>query len=693
MLKIIAFILFFKQNNEKFVSPNHDFSIRLFIFKNAIITINKRKSSNFMQKLSITTPISTYKIRLTWWFLILAMLTIYFKFNYLETIYREGFSLAIQSYLQDSSSLEQVKVMFLIFLKTFAEVSLLTILFYAILHKFMRLNLNIVIVLTILLIFLIGAANQLSLQNVRNLLSLENLMITFNWMKDNPDVINSYINKKNTFYFALSFLIAILPIFLSSKYLQFRPMTWLNTLLFFTIPIFMITSFSLYGSVNKFMKKDANLKPLDGYWSSIASSFISSNNSSLSTREVLPIEKLKENYNKLVYQKPYEEFNSSINVGKRHIIIIGLETAPEKYYPIINNPRFPNFNKMSHSSIVSNQHFTSSPYTFYVSYSILTGTYLPTNGSGNIYKDMNFNGLGNILSKNDYTPTYIDSYYVDWHAGSTHQKVFNRLGFNDVYDRGDYDYKQKIKTLKSQFEKELYAETKSFEQAIKSIDNAIENNKKSLLFISTSLGHFKWKATEDNKHLSNEDKILEIASILDNLIGKLLDSLKERNLENDVIIAITGDHGLRYIEEYTSLNEKDNNIAVSFNVPLMIYIPNALEKQIKLDYANSHIDLTPTLLELVGIDTSNYFFHGDNVLNPALKHRIIFMMNQSLKPENSFYKNNMFYTYNDLSAETFISEYKNTNDESNETEVVVKKVIQNAKEQFDDLGAYYLKHK
>ncbi len=629
--------------------------------------------------------ILTRQTQLIWWFFVLALLTIYFKFNYIGSIYREGFSVAIDNYMQCHSNLEYIKVFSLVFLKSFAEISIFAILLYTILHKFMHLNLKIVIIITILLVMLIGAANQLSLQSVRSLLTYDSLMITFDWMKDNPNVINSYITKKNLVYFLLSIFISILPILLSTKHFQIRPIIWLNTLLSYIILVLIVISFLLYGFIGTFIKKDVNLQPLDGYWSSVTSSFIGGNKTSLTTRKVLSLQELKSNYQNLIYSNQHEEYKSSINVGKRHIIIIGLETAPEKYYPIVNNPKLKNFYQMSQSSIISHKHFTSTPYTFYASYSLLTGTYVPPEGSALIYGDMTFNGLGNILSKHNYISTYIDSYYVDWHAGSTHEKVINRLGFKNLFDRNDYDYKTKIKTLDSQYKKELYAETKSFEQVTKTIDSAVAQNKKSLIFLSTSLGHFNWKATKSHKNLTNKEKILELASVLDALLGNLLTSLKERNLDDDVIIAITGDHGLRYLEEYTSLNEKDTDLAVAFNVPLMIYIPNRLEKQITLNHATSHVDLTPTLLELVGIDTSKYFFHGDSILNPALKDRMIFTMNQSLKPESSFYKDDIFYSYNDLSAEAYSS-----NDKQKTEKKYIQDIIHNAKEQFNDLGAYNL---
>ena len=124
------------------------------------------------------------------------------------------------------------------------------------------------------------------------------------------------------------------------------------------------------------------------------------------------------------------------------------------------------------------------------------------------------------------------------------------------------------------------------------------------------------------------------------------------------------------------------------------------KEQIVLDHVTSHVDLTPTLLQLVGVDISNYFFHGENILDPALKQRMVFMMNQNLKPENSFYRKGNFYTLNDLSGELYVTAYRGSNARPESSDVMeaanpdldsyTAKVIKNADEQFKDSAAYFL---
>lgn len=647
--------------------------------------------------------VSEEKIQLFWWFLIISALTIFFKFNYFNMIYRGGFSVAIENYLENDTWIEYIKVASLMFVKNIGEVAFFLLLLYVFFCKFMRINQKIIIVSSILFVFFAGAANHLSLINVRSLLTYDSLLITIDWMSNNPDVIRSYITRKNLIYIILFIILSFLPIIFSNPRLRSTSFLWLNRILISITVLLVVVSLPLYSSMDIFLKNNANLKPFNGYWTSLASSFAGFNNASLQNREVPTLEEMRSNYTNLAYpeqneaEKQRTPYIMPLKADKKHIIIIGLETAPQKYYPIVNNPKLKNFYKMSKSSIVSDMHFTSSPYTFYAYYSILSGTYVPTAGTGIVYGKMSFNGLANVLPKYGYIPTFIDSYYTDWHEGDAHERVINRFGFERIFDRGDYDFKKETANFSSDFDKDYYSETISFNKIIESIDDAEENNKKSLIFVSTLLGHYKWKAKNGDENLSNKEKVFGLVKALDELMGNLLASIKERNLENDVIIVVTGDHGLRYHDEYKSLNEEDSNIAVGFNVAMMIYLPGQLKEQIKLDHISSHVDLTPTLLELVGVDTSKYFFHGENILNPSLKHRMIFQMNQMLKPENSFIEKGIFYTYNDLSYESYTSVYRQDNIQSKSRDYGrtenTKKIIKNAKECFNDAGAYFLQQR
>ena len=102
---------------------------------------------------------------------------------------------------------------------------------------------------------------------------------------------------------------------------------------------------------------------------------------------------------------------------------------------------------------------------------------------------------------------------------------------------------------------------------------------------------------------------------MDSLVGQFIKTLKDNGVIDQVIIAITGDHGLRFSYEFELLGHQFFHSDLTFNVPLLIYSPGLFDKSIPLPYLTSHVDIAPTLLFLVGVPTEGLIHHGMNVLD------------------------------------------------------------------------------
>jgi arylsulfatase A-like enzyme len=110
---------------------------------------------------------------------------------------------------------------------------------------------------------------------------------------------------------------------------------------------------------------------------------------------------------------------------------------------------------------------------------------------------------------------------------------------------------------------------------------------------------------------------------VDAAIGQLLDELKKLNLYDDTVIIITADHGEEF-GEHGRFNHGGLYDTV-IHVPLVIANSGAgeglvIERQVSL------IDLAPTILDLVGIESANNFqgrsllpvIEGRNPISPAV---------------------------------------------------------------------------
>ncbi|MDR2192628.1 MAG: LTA synthase family protein [Endomicrobium sp.] len=105
----------------------------------------------------------------------------------------------------------------------------------------------------------------------------------------------------------------------------------------------------------------------------------------------------------------------------------------------------------------------------------------------------------------------------------------------------------------------------------------------------------------------NVRKIFETYQFANICAAEFLDAVKNSELAQNTIIAITGDHNLR---EIRAKDEKD--LFKKYAVPLYLYIPQKLKKPFNARVAGSHIDIAPTLYEL-SLSSQNYYAAGESL--------------------------------------------------------------------------------
>jgi arylsulfatase A-like enzyme len=86
-------------------------------------------------------------------------------------------------------------------------------------------------------------------------------------------------------------------------------------------------------------------------------------------------------------------------------------------------------------------------------------------------------------------------------------------------------------------------------------------------------------------------------SYIDAQIGKILQELKDLELDNNTIVVLWGDHGFHLGEH--NFWSKHNTMDVSLRVPLLVHVPGKMQGE--SNAMVSSIDLYPTLCELAGL--------------------------------------------------------------------------------------------
>ncbi len=112
---------------------------------------------------------------------------------------------------------------------------------------------------------------------------------------------------------------------------------------------------------------------------------------------------------------------------------------------------------------------------------------------------------------------------------------------------------------------------------------------------------FKWRWDTPEKYQHNMRNYLRMASGIDNVIARVLKSLKEYGVDKNTIIIYSADNG--YYAGNRGFAGKWTHYEESLRVPLIIYDPRQKEHLGKVvSQMALNIDIGPTILDYAEID-------------------------------------------------------------------------------------------
>ncbi|MDA7979182.1 MAG: sulfatase [Pirellulales bacterium] len=120
----------------------------------------------------------------------------------------------------------------------------------------------------------------------------------------------------------------------------------------------------------------------------------------------------------------------------------------------------------------------------------------------------------------------------------------------------------------------------------------------------------------------NFNRYLNALHETDRQIGRMLDELRRRGLLDDTLIAITADHG----ESFGQHNQRIHSFAVydaAVHVPLVLLHPSLVDHQRRDDRMAGHVDLAPTILDMLSI-TSPPDWQGQSLFADRARQRNYF---------------------------------------------------------------------
>lgn len=165
--------------------------------------------------------------------------------------------------------------------------------------------------------------------------------------------------------------------------------------------------------------------------------------------------------------------------------------------------------------------------------------------------------------------------------------------------------------------------------------------------IMPQLGHAPWP---DVRGLGADQPARgrALMAIQDAWIGEILDVLRATASLDTTVIVVTSDHGIRTRVEDPGF--KGGTISdYSFHVPLLVYAPTALRAPMKIPWLTSHVDIAPTILDLVGVERRTEPEQGAAIWDTRLAGRTTFFLARGYLGAEAYHSRGEFYMLNRLS--------------------------------------------
>ncbi|MDA3824272.1 MAG: sulfatase-like hydrolase/transferase, partial [Bacteroidales bacterium] len=118
------------------------------------------------------------------------------------------------------------------------------------------------------------------------------------------------------------------------------------------------------------------------------------------------------------------------------------------------------------------------------------------------------------------------------------------------------------------------------------------------------------------KDIEDAKKVYGMVSNIDDNIGKLIQSLKDKGIYNNTILVFLTDNGPQQNRYKLGLRERKSSVfGGGVRVPCLIHYPPKFKEREEIDLALAHIDLLPTILSLCCIQPVEHKIDGTNFLS------------------------------------------------------------------------------
>ena len=458
-----------------------------------------------------------------------------------------------------------------------------------------------------------------ALGNVGRFLSWPMARDAMLWAKDNPDSVRDYLNVAHVIGGAalLAFVVVVVraanvPLERASRLVRFTR-SWLGR----GAIALVVASCALVG-----IAWSSGLPPLAQRASVLVQMLdaLRRDTARAEWDESTSADALSAAYRELAKLPPAPRSASDAYAGKdrdHDVILFVLETAPRRAASFVQRSGagsgLPAIDRLRPRAFVSDRHFTTYPYTTDAVFSLLTGLY-PLGRESFLRERRPLRGVGLFASlaergyeRRVYSPwpdTFEDDTSLFRLIGTSQRFIVDpkdAASYGPALARARSDLakfpgRREPPGAVRPFDERLAHDLAALARLESDVRSFIDSDRRYAVAFFPQIGHGPWV------DLVGTDQVVDRGTALirmqDAWLGEIVQLLAERHRLDRTVIVVTGDHGVRTRAEDPAL-DAGRCTNYSFNVPLLVWAPGALDATLELTNRTSHVDLAPTLCDLL----------------------------------------------------------------------------------------------
>ncbi|MGH9775089.1 MAG: sulfatase-like hydrolase/transferase [Candidatus Acidiferrales bacterium] len=336
-----------------------------------------------------------------------------------------------------------------------------------------------------------------------------------------------------------------------------------------------------------------------------------------------------------------------------NVLFIALETTPDYFLPADDSmEQFPNLARLRAQSFVGERHYTVFPITRAALFSVFSGWY-PEDRMPGVWGFPDGDSPPDFLKRLSSDGYDTEVFSPVRYYGELDESLFRTVGFGQQFVPDSAPKGYSVGTNWRQAR--ITADTDTVHLLEREIQRSIDGNHKFAFAFLPQVSHQPYPDAWPADSTENlRERARAMLAMQDKWLGEVLDLLQKRGQLDKTIIVVLGDHGTRSRREnpYLRWGTIDET---AFHVPLLIYAPRALFETQRIPWLTSHIDVVPTVLDLLGEKAARENEQGTAVWNPALADRTTFFFAGPVFGADGYQSDGKFFMWHYLSDSVYVN--------------------------------------